>query len=149
MEEAGGDHRRAGADVAQQTGDGDRMDDVGLAAGPELALVQLEGKVEGGGEQALTVGGAAAAAAGRHVLDAAVQPFRQGDGVVGLPEEVVGWEVADIPAQGEQIVEQVVDVEGAGIAVGGGQAGLHDQNATHPTAIAFVPDGSAVFGVTL
>ena len=73
----------------------------------------------------------------------------QGDAVVGLPEEVVDREVADIPAQGEQIVEQVEDVQGAGIAVGGGQAGLHDQNATHPTAIAFVPDGSAVYSMAL
>jgi hypothetical protein len=51
------------------------MTDVGLTAGPHLAVVQLKGEVEGGGQQALRIGGAAITNAGRHVLDAAAEPF--------------------------------------------------------------------------
>ena len=82
MQEAGGDHTGAGADVAQQVGHCHRMADVGLAAGPHLAVVQLIGEVKGGSEQPFGVGGAAVAGAGGHVLDAAAQPVRQGNAVV-------------------------------------------------------------------
>ena len=84
VQEASGNHAGTGADVAQQVGDGDRMNDVGLAAGSVLALVQLVGEIKGRGQQRLGVGGAAVAAglAVAPVLDAALQPFRQGHAVV-------------------------------------------------------------------
>ena len=82
VQEAGGDHAGAGADVAQQIGHRHRMADVGLTAGAHLAVVQLIGEVEGGGEKTFGVGGAAVTGTGGHVLDAAAQPVRQGDAVI-------------------------------------------------------------------
>ena len=59
------------------------MNNVWLAADPKLALVQLVSEVEGGGQQGLGIGGAAHPLPRWHVLDAALQPLRQGHAVVG------------------------------------------------------------------
>ena len=83
VQEAGGDHGGAGTDVAQQISHRHRMDDVGLAAGPELALMQLIGEIKRRGQQGLGVGGAALAGAGGDVAHAVLQPGRQGHAVVG------------------------------------------------------------------
>ena len=82
MEETGGDHPGTRTDVPQQIGDGDRMADVGLTAGPHLAVVELKGEIEGGGQQRFGVGGAAFPSSGGNVLDAGVQPRRQLNAVV-------------------------------------------------------------------
>lgn len=73
----------------------------------------------------------------------------KGRAVIGLPEQVVGGEVAHIPAEGEQVGEEMEDVEGAGIPIRGGEAGLHHEDAPHPSPVAFVPHGGAVVGVVL
>ena len=59
------------------------MNDVGLATGTKLALVQLVGEVESGGQQGLGIGGAAHPLPWWHMLDAALQPLRQWHAVVG------------------------------------------------------------------
>ena len=46
VEEARGDHAGAGPDVPQQIRHRHRMADVGLTAGPHLAVVELEGEME-------------------------------------------------------------------------------------------------------
>ena len=46
------------------------MNDVGLAADPKLALVQLVSEVEGGGQQGLGIRGAAHPLPRWHVLNA-------------------------------------------------------------------------------
>ena len=74
VEETGGDHAGAGADVPQQIGHRHRVADVGLTAGPHLAVVELESEMEGRRQQPFGVGGAAVSGAGGHVLDAAPQP---------------------------------------------------------------------------
>ena len=51
MEEAGGDDRTAGTNIAQQIGHGDGMDDVGLTCGPHLAIVELVGEIKSGRQE--------------------------------------------------------------------------------------------------
>ena len=82
VEEAGGNHRGARADVAQQIGHRHGVNDVGVATGPELALMQLKSKIECRRQQGLGIGGAAVARSRRHVLKALPQPMRQLDAVV-------------------------------------------------------------------
>jgi hypothetical protein len=72
VEEAGGDHPGTGTDVAQQVGNGDGMDDVGLAAGAVLALMELEGEIKSRGQQGLGVGGATLSRPGGYMVDAAL-----------------------------------------------------------------------------
>ena len=68
VQEAGGDHPCTGAGLPQQIGYGNRMDDIGLARGPQLALVVAVGVIEGAGEQQLGIRRAAVVLARRHVL---------------------------------------------------------------------------------
>ena len=82
VQKAGGDHRRTGADVPQEIGHRNRVNDVGLAAGSKLPRVKLEGEVEGGRQQGLGVGRAGVAIARRHVPHALGEPFRQRDPVI-------------------------------------------------------------------
>ena len=82
VQEAGGDYPCTGAGLPQQIGNGDRMDDVRLARGPQLALVVAVGVIEGAGEEQLGVRRAAVVLARRHVLQAALQPLGQGHAIV-------------------------------------------------------------------
>ncbi len=82
VQEPGGDHRGAGADVPQQIRHSHRVNDVRLTGGPHLAPVQLEGEIKGGGQQRLRIGGTGLPTAGGNVLDAMAEPFRQGDAVL-------------------------------------------------------------------
>ena len=82
VQEAGGDDTGAGADVPEQIGHGHRVDDVGVATGPELALVELESEIKGRDQQGFRIRGAALADARRHIADALTQPLRQRDAVV-------------------------------------------------------------------
>lgn len=51
VEETGGNHAGTCADVTEQIGDGDRMDDVRLAGGSHLTGVELVGEIKGAGQQ--------------------------------------------------------------------------------------------------
>ena len=83
VQEAGSNHGSAGPDVAQQVCDRHRMNDVRLAAGPELALMQLVGEIKSRSQQGLGVDRAALAVAGRDMANAILQPGGQRDAVVG------------------------------------------------------------------
>ena len=81
VEKPGGNHAGAGADIAQQVGHRHRVNDVGLATGAHLAVVELEGEVKGGRQQGVAVGRTGGARGGEALVDAAAQPGRQWDAV--------------------------------------------------------------------
>ena len=82
VEEAGRNHTGAGTDVAQQISNSDRMNDVGIATGPELAFMQLITEVKGRHQKGFWIGGAALANPWRDIGNALPKPLRQVDGVV-------------------------------------------------------------------
>ena len=77
MQEPGGDHAGAGADVPQQIGNGNGMNDVRVTAGPELALMQLKTEIEGRHQQRFRIGRTALPQARWDVEDALPEPLRQ------------------------------------------------------------------------
>ena len=81
VEKPGGNHAGAGADIAQQVGHRHRVNDVGLATGAHLAVVELEGEIKGGRQQGVAIGRTGGARRGEALVDAAAQPGRQGDAV--------------------------------------------------------------------
>ncbi len=82
VKKAGGDHRRAGPDVAQQIRHGDGVDDVRLARGPKLPFVELKGEIEGRRQQRFGVGGTAVTRARRDVPHALLEPVGKRNAVV-------------------------------------------------------------------
>ena len=81
MEKTSGNHAGAGADIAQQVGHRHRVNDVGLATGPHLAIVELEGEIKGGRQQGVAVCGTGQTSGRNALIDAAPQPGRQGNAV--------------------------------------------------------------------
>ena len=77
MQEPGGDHAGAGADVPQQIGNGNGMNDVRVTAGPELALMQLKTEIEGRHQQRFRIRRTALPQARWNVEDALPEPLRQ------------------------------------------------------------------------
>ena len=72
VEEARRNHPRTRADIAQQIGHRNRMNDVGLAGGPKLTFVELVSKIESRGQQGFPIGGAAVPRPRGSMLDAAL-----------------------------------------------------------------------------
>ena len=85
------------------------MNDVGLATGPKLALVELVGKIKSRGQQRLPIGGAAVPGTWGSMFDAALQPLRQGHPVIRgrlhRAPELGNWIQRLIQLWGLQIVD--------------------------------------------
>ena len=82
VEETGGNHTGAGADVAQQISHRHGMHDVRVTAGAELPLMELESEIKGCRQQGFRIGWAAMTDSRGDVIDAFPQPVRQLDAVV-------------------------------------------------------------------